>query len=87
MWKIPNERKKISQYLRLKNVHETKNYFLEEIEQNEFTSRKHKKFCATLKYIENFLILTYTITGWLSSSVFASMSGIPIGITGSAIGL
>ena len=41
---------------------ETRNYFLEEIKQNELMSRKHKKVCATLNYIELFLILASTIT-------------------------
>ena len=31
-----------SQELRLKNIDETRNYFLEKIEQNEFVLRKHK---------------------------------------------
>ena len=33
----------ISQEFRLKNIDETRNYFLKEIEQNELTSKKHKK--------------------------------------------
>ena len=33
----------ISQEYRLKNVDETKNYFVEEIEQNELMSKKHKR--------------------------------------------
>ena len=36
---------------------ETRNYFLEEIKQNELMSRKYKKVCTTLIYIEHFLIL------------------------------
>ena len=31
----------ISQKFRVKNIDETSNYFLEEIEQNELMSRKH----------------------------------------------
>ena len=50
-------------------------------------SRKHKKVCATLNYIEHFLILASTITGCVSISTFSSLVGIPIGITGSAMGL
>ena len=38
-------------------------------------------------YIEHFLILASTITGCISISAFASLIGIPIGITSSAIGL
>ena len=45
--------------------------------------KKHKKFCATLNYIENVLILASTITGCISTSPFASL----IDILSSAIGL
>ena len=51
------------------------------------TSKNHKKVCTTLSYIEYFLILDSTITGCVSISTFASLVGIPIGITSSAIGL
>ena len=44
-------------------------------------SRKHKKVCITLNYIEYFLILAFTITGCTSISVFTSWLGTPIGIT------
>ena len=79
--------KNISQDFRLKNVDETKNYFLEEIEQIELMSRKHKKVCATFNYIEHLIILVSTITGCISNFDFASFFGIPIGITSSAIRL
>ena len=78
---------KISQEFRLKNLNETKNYLIEEINRNQLISKKHKKFCTTLNYIEHFLILGSTVTGSVSFSVFASLVGIPIGITSSAIGL
>ena len=74
----------ISQEFRLKNIDETRNYLIEEINQTELMSKKHKAF---LNYIEHFLILGSTITGCVSISAFASSVGIPIGITGSAIGL
>ena len=48
---------------------------------------KHKKVCWTLNYIEQVLILGSAITGCDSISAFASLVGIPIGITSSAIGL
>ena len=50
-------------------------------------SNKHKKRCATLKFIENFLILASAVTGCLSISACASLVGIPIGITSSAVEL
>ena len=77
----------MSQEFRSKNTDETGNYFLQEKEQNEQTSKKHKKVCTTLNYIEHFLILASTITGCISISAFASLLGIPIGNMSSAIGL
>ena len=62
----------------MKNIDETRNYLPEEIEQNGLMSRKHKKVCISLSYIEHFLILTSTITGCISISGFASLFGIPI---------
>ena len=47
----------------LKNMDETRNYFLEKIKQNELMSRKHKKVCTTLNYVEHLLILAFAITG------------------------
>ena len=67
----------VSQELVLKNVFKRRNYLIEEIMQNELMNRKHKKNCTTLNYIEHFLILTSTITRWVSICVFASLSGIP----------
>ena len=77
----------VSQEFILKNIDETRNYLIEEINRNELMSKKHKKVCTTLNYIEHFLILASTITGCISISAFASLLGIPIGITSSAIGL
>ena len=50
-------------------------------------SEKHKKVVTTLNYIGHFIILALTITGCISISAFASLLGIPIGITSSATGL
>ena len=74
----------ISQEFRLKNINETRNCLIEDINRNKLMSKKHKKICTTLNYIEQFLILASTITGCVSISAFASLVGIPIGITSSA---
>ena len=60
---------------------------MEEITHNEFVSKKHKKACITLNYIEFLLILNSTVTGCISTSAFASLVGIPVGITSSAVEL
>ena len=77
----------ISQEFRLKNIDETRNYFIEEINQNELVNKKHRKVCIVLNYIEHFLILVSTVAGCDSISAFASLVGIPIGIKISAVGL
>ena len=50
-------------------------------------SKKQKKVCATLNYIEHLLILAFTITVCVFISAFSSLNGIPIGIMSSTIGL
>ena len=50
-------------------------------------SKKPRKVCRTLNYIEYFLILASTITECVSISAIASLVGIPIRITSSAIRL
>ena len=77
----------ISQEFRLKNIDETRNYLIEETNRNELLSKKHKKVCTTLNYIEHFLILASTITGCILISAFTSLIGISIGITSSLIEL
>ena len=49
-------------------------------------SEKNKILCMGLNYIKSLLILASAVTGWASISVFASLIGIPIEITSSAVG-
>ena len=77
----------MSQEFRLKNIDKARNYFLEKIDQNELMSRKHKNVSKVLNYIEHPFILASTITGCISIYAFASLFGVSIGITSSAIGL
>ena len=71
----------ISQEFRLKKIDETRNYFFEEIKQSELMCNKHKKVCATLNYIEHFLILGSAVAGCISISAIGFWFGISIGIT------
>ena len=77
----------ISKEFRLKNIDKARNYVLEEIVQNELMSNKHNKVCTTLNYIEYFLILASAVTRCTLISVFASLLGVPIGITSFGIQL
>ena len=47
----------ISQEFRPKKIDEARNYFIEEINQNELMSKKHRKVCRVLNYIEHLFIL------------------------------
>ena len=62
----------ISQEFRLKNIKETRNYFVEEIKQNELMNNKYKTVCTTLNYIKHLLNLASAITGRTSIFPFAS---------------
>ena len=43
-----------SQEFRLKDIDKARNFFLEEIKQNELMSKKHKNVCTTLSFVEHF---------------------------------
>ena len=77
----------VNQEFRLKKVDEIRNYLIEEINQNDLMSKKHKIVCRVLNYNDHSIIVISRITGCVSISAFASLVGIPIGITSSAIGL
>ena len=51
------------------------------------SSKKQKKVCRILNYIDDSCIVSSTNTGCISISAFTSLVGIPIGITTSAISL
>ena len=82
---MPDEN--INQEFRLKNIYEIRNYLMEVINLNELMSKKHKKVCRVLNYTDHLLVVISTITGCVSIFAFASLVGIPIGITSCAIGL
>ena len=50
----------ISQKLRLENIDETRNYLIEEINQNELMSKEQKKVCTTLNCMEHFAYFSFS---------------------------
>ena len=64
----------ISREFSRKNIDETRNYLFEEINQNELISKKHKKVCRVLNYIEHVLDLNSTVSGCIFISDFAFFS-------------
>ena len=70
-----------------KNIIDTKNFFIKEINQNELMSKKNKKVSTTLNVIEDLLILASTDTRCVSIYAYASLFDIPIDITSSEVRL
>ena len=68
-------------------IDETRDYFLDEIKNNDLMSEKYKKTCKYLNFVENLLILSSTITGCVSISALASLVCVAVGITSSATGI
>ena len=50
-------------------------------------NEKHKKMYRALSYNENFIIFISAVSGCVSLAAFASLVGVPIGITSSVIRL
>ena len=49
----------------MKNIEETRIYFIKEIDQNEFMSNKLKKVCTTLNHVKKSTILVSAVTGYI----------------------
>ena len=71
----------------LKNISKIRNYSIEEINQNDLVSKKHKQVYTDLSYIERLLFLAFVVTKCVSISSFASLVGISVAIAGSAVEL
>ena len=76
-----------TQEFRLKNRDETRNHFIEKMNQNELISNEHRNICTSLNYVEHLLILVYAVSGCVSASAFTSLFGLPVGISSSVVGL
>ena len=76
----------ISQELGLKNIDKTRNYFVQERDQNELMGNKHKKVCTTPNYIEHFLTLVFAVTVCIFIFDFPSSVDMSMGIMSSTIG-
>ena len=50
-------------------------------------SEKQKKMCRALNYFKHFLVSVSVVSGCVSVSAFASLFGVPVGITISVVGM
>ena len=46
----------ISQEFLLTNIDEAKNYFIEEVNQNELMNKKNKRLCMAFNHIEHLIV-------------------------------
>ena len=77
----------MNQEFKLEKIDGRRHYLIEEINWNELMSKKLKKVCRVLNYIDRSLTVIYTITGCVSISAFDSLVGIPTGFASSTTGL
>ena len=77
----------ISQSLDFKKRKWVTSYFIEEMNQNELMSKKHKKVSRVPNFIEKVLILASAVTEYASISALASLVGSFVPILSSALEL
>ena len=70
---------------RITKIDETINYLLDEIKHNHLMCAKCKNTCKYLNYVEDLLIVSPTITNFVSISAFASLVCFPASISSSAV--
>ena len=63
----------MSQEFRLKNIEKYIYYLIENINENELMSKKHKNVFRILNYIEHLLVSVFTVAGCGSISAFSSL--------------
>ena len=64
----------MTQEFRLKNIEKyIRNYLIENINENELMSKKHKNVFRILNYIEHLLISVFTVAGCGSISALSSL--------------
>ena len=78
--------RKVGLDFRLKND-ERRTCLLKEVERNNFISEKHKNVSRLLNYSQILIVLISVISGFVSSSAFASLLGVVVSIASFAVGL
>ena len=75
------------QQFRLNKTNEIKDYFLAESRERELTSQNISKYIASLDYFDKSLKVLSILSGSISIASFASIIGVPAGITGASCGI
>ena len=72
---------------RLNEIIKIENYFIEEINQRKWCSKKLRKYVAAFDYIEKILIVLSATSGGVSIISFTSILGAPVGTTSASFTL
>ena len=73
------------QQFRLNKINEIKDYFLAEIRERELISKNISKYIASLDYFDKSLNVLSILSGSISITSFATVSGAPAGILGQVV--
>ena len=72
---------------RLDEISKIENYFMEEINQRKSCSKKLSKYVAVFDYIDQGLIVLSATSGGVSTILFTSIVGAPVGIVSASLTL
>ena len=76
-----------NQQFRLNKISEIEDYFIAEIKDRELMSKKFIKYISVLDYFDKSLIVLSVTSGGVSIALFATVIGIPVGITNASLSL
>ena len=76
-----------NQQFRLNKISEVKDYFIAEIKERELMSKKLSKYISFFNYFDKSLIVLSVTSGSISIVSFATVIGIPVGITSASLSL
>ena len=76
-----------NQQFRLNKISEIKDYFVAEIKERELMSKKFSKYIRFFDYFDKSFIVLSVTSGSVSFASFATVIGIPVGITRESLSL
>ena len=77
--------KLLKEYLKMNNI--IRDYFNNEIKERKYIIKKLIKYLVSLDYLDKIFITLLASFGTLSTASYASVVGIPAGITGASLTL
>ena len=76
-----------NQQFRLNKISEIEKYFIAEIKERELMSKKLSKYISFFDYFDKSLIVLSVTSAGVSIASFATVIGVPIGVTSASLSL